>query len=206
MAGAFDAATLLDLSDARGEAIVSAASVLSDDAGAMAAVSLPVEDLTERIAVSCAFHSPVIAGAATLLAERLEAVDVGIPVLPVWSTTTGTPYPDEPAEIRAQLADQVACPVHFVDQVEGMYEAGIRVFVEAGPGRVLTQLVGKILGERPHTAIACDASGEHGIRRLLLAVGALAAAGVPIDPSLLFDERARTLDLKALPVATPGWC
>ena len=41
-----------------------------------------------------------------------------------------------------------------------MYADGARVFVEAGPGRVLTGLVGRILGKRPHAAIACDRPNE----------------------------------------------
>ena len=45
-----------------------------------------------------------------------------------------------------------------------------RVFVEAGPGRVLTELVGDILGDRPHAAVACDVSGEQ--RRPPLPAGA----------------------------------
>ena len=40
--------------------------------------------------------------------------------------------------------------MRFVEQIEAMYAAGARVFVEAGPGRVLTPLVGEILGDRPH--------------------------------------------------------
>ena len=42
--------------------------------------------------------------------------------------------------------------------------------MEAGPGRVLTQLVKKILGDRPHVVVACDASGDHGVHRFLQAL------------------------------------
>ncbi len=106
--------------------------------------------------------------------------------------------------MRARLAGQVAAPVAFRQQVEAMYAAGVRVFVESGPGRVLTQLVGKILGDRPHTAVACDAAGDHGMRRFLLALAELAAAGVPVDGSALYDGRdARAVDAAAVPARAP---
>ena len=97
--------------------------------------------------------------------------------------------------------------MRFADQIEAMYAAGARVFVEAGPGRVLTQLVGKILGDRPHPAVACDAAGDHGVRRFLLALAELAAAGVPVDASTLFDGRdAEAVDAadRARPGAVPA--
>jgi len=69
---------------------------------------------------------------------------------------------------------------------------------------VLTQLVGRILGDRPHTAVACDASGENGIRRFLLALAELATAGVAVDGSVLFDGRdAAAVDATAVPVRAP---
>ena len=55
-------------------------------------------------------------------------------------------------------------PVRFVDQIEAMYAAGARVFVEAGPGRVLTQPRRQDPRDRPHGAIATDVPGEHGVR------------------------------------------
>jgi NAD(P)-dependent dehydrogenase (short-subunit alcohol dehydrogenase family)/acyl carrier protein len=94
--------------------------------------------------------------------------------------------------------------VAFRRQVEAMYEAGARVFVESGPGRVLTQLVGKILGDRPHVAVACDVPGDHGIRRFLLALAELAAHGVPVDAAVLFDGRdAAVVDPAAPPARAP---
>ncbi|MCM3885419.1 type I polyketide synthase, partial [Frankia sp. R82] len=158
-----------------------------------------------RIPVACAFHSPVVAAAAETLAARLADTVIETPQRTVWSNTTATPYPSAPGEIRATLAGQVAAPVRFVDQIEAMYAAGVRTFIEAGPGRVLCQLVGKILGARPHRVVATDVAGESGVRRLLLAVAELAAAGLPVDPTPLFVGRdARMVSATDIP-RRPGW-
>ncbi|MFD3543562.1 SDR family NAD(P)-dependent oxidoreductase [Streptomyces sp. NPDC058662] len=157
----------------------------------------------ERIPVACAFHSEVVAGAVDGLAAELAGTAVAGPAVPVWSTATARPYPADPAEIRAMLARQVAEPVRFVDQIEAMYASGVRTFVEAGPGRVLTALVARILGDRPHTAVAVDVPGEPGLPRLLAALAELAAAGVPVDPEALF--RGRTSRLPERAPRRPGW-
>ena len=156
--------------------------------------------------VACAFHSPVIAVAGELLAEKLASVDAAAPSFPVWSNVTAARYPaGDPSAVAELLAQQVTTGVRFVDQVESMYAAGARVFVEAGPGRVLTQQVGKILGDRPHAMVATDVAGEHGVRRLLLALAELATLGVPVSADALFEGRAEPADLASLPVKAPGW-
>jgi malonyl CoA-acyl carrier protein transacylase/NAD(P)-dependent dehydrogenase (short-subunit alcohol dehydrogenase family) len=142
-----------------------------------------------RIPVACAFHSPVVAAASRIFAAELRRHALNSPRLPVWSNTTAAPYPGDPDSTRAMLAAHVAEPVRFVEQVEAMYAAGVRVFVEAGPGRVLTKLVDEILTDRPHTSVSTDVPGEPGLRRLLLALAELAVAGVPIDPAGLFHGR-----------------
>lgn len=159
----------------------------------------------KRIPVACAFHSDVVAAAAGTLAADLAGFDVRAPSIPVWSNTTAAAYPSDPDAVRATLAGQVAAPVRFVEQVEAMYAAGARVFVEAGPGRVLTTLVGKILGARPHMAVACDIAGEAGLPRLLLALAELAAAGVPVATEALWRGRqAKVVSLADVP-RRPGW-
>jgi acyl transferase domain-containing protein/NAD(P)-dependent dehydrogenase (short-subunit alcohol dehydrogenase family) len=248
-AGSFDEATLLELSAARGDAILEAVERSGGDPGTMAAVELTSREVIERLAewpdvvlanhngptqavisgptasveaaaaaleasgtrvkllpVACAFHSPVIDVASDLLAERLASIDIAPPSFPVWSNAIATPYPtDEPRAVAELLAMQVTTGVRFVDQVESMYEAGARVFVEAGPGRVLTQQVGKILGDRPHRMVATDVAGENGVRRLLLALAELATLGVPVAVDALFEGRAEPVDVAALPVKAPGW-
>src|SRR5690606_31446642 len=130
--------------------------------------------------------------------------DLRSPAFPVWSSATAAPYDTDPAELAAALAGQGAGPVRFAEQIEAMYEAGARIFVEAGPGRVLTDLVGEILGDRPHTAVGCDAPGEHGLTRLLHALAELAAAGVPVDPLTLFAGRDAH-PMTTAPGPAPGW-
>ncbi|HKE72424.1 MAG TPA: beta-ketoacyl synthase N-terminal-like domain-containing protein, partial [Acidimicrobiales bacterium] len=178
--------------------------------GPTAEVEAAVADLAgrgltaRRLPVACAFHTPGLAPAAVALAERLADVAVAAPDRPVWSNTTAAPYGDDPAAVRELLAGQVAAPVAFRDQVEAMYAAGTRAFVEAGPGRVLTQLVGRILGDRPHTAVACEVAGEPGVRRFLLALGELAAAGVAVDADALFAGRdAAVVDVARPPRPAP---
>jgi acyl transferase domain-containing protein/NAD(P)H-dependent flavin oxidoreductase YrpB (nitropropane dioxygenase family) len=169
--------------------------------GPTAAVEAAIERFTERgvaarrLPVACAFHSPLVAPAAGNLAGELARRDIRPLRFPVFANSTAAPYPDgypgSQDAVREILAGQVAEPVRFAQQVEAMYEAGARTFVEAGPGRVLTGLVGRILGDRPHTAVACDVPGENGLHRLLTALAELIRAGVQVDPALLFAGRAK---------------
>ncbi|MFX0578322.1 SDR family NAD(P)-dependent oxidoreductase [Nocardia nepalensis] len=155
--------------------------------------------------VACAFHSPVVAAAGDRLAVELGRCSVRAPTMPVWSNATASPYPADADGIRELLVRQVAEPVRFVEQIEAMFDAGVRVFVEAGPGHVLTGLVDKILDGRPHRAVACDIPGEPGLRRMLLTLAELAVAGVPVDPVPLFRGRdAAVVSATAVP-HRPGW-
>jgi acyl transferase domain-containing protein len=134
----------------------------------------------QPIPVACAFHSPLVQDACGAFARDLAAADIRPLTLPVYSNTTAAPYPPGPDAIRARLAEHIGKPGRFVAEVEAMYADGARVFVEAGPGRVLTGLVGRILGKRPHAAIACDRASENGVFAFLLALGQLAVRGVPV--------------------------
>ncbi len=152
------------------------------------------------IPVACAFHSPIVASASVTFGERLAEASIGAPRHTVYSNATAAPYPADAAEVRRMLAEHVALPVRFVEQIEAMYASGARVFVEVGPGRVLTGLAAKILGQRPHVAVACDQPGEPGIVQLLGALAELATAGVAIDVAPLYAGReARSFDLDAPP-------
>ncbi|MET9504865.1 SDR family oxidoreductase [Streptomyces sp. NPDC006622] len=159
----------------------------------------------QRIPVACAFHSPLVAGAGDRFAEALAARPVHAPEFPVWSNRTAAPYAADADAVRAELAAQIGAPVSFAEQIEAMYEAGARVFVEAGPGSVLTRLVGQILGERPHTAVACEPRPGGGLRDWLDALARLAVAGLPVRTGGLLRGRDAVDAVRAPAPEVPGW-
>ncbi|WP_437968849.1 SDR family NAD(P)-dependent oxidoreductase [Sorangium sp. So ce260] len=151
-----------------------------------------------RLDVAAAFHSPLVAEASAPFREFLGGIAVQAPGAPVYSNAEIEPYPGDGGAVRDRLARQLAEPVRFVEQIERMYAAGVRTFVEVGPGSVLTNLVGDILSGRPHRAVALDRKGKHGVTSLFEAVARLAVAGVPLDARVLWDGFAAPVDPRAL--------
>ncbi|SCD39587.1 polyketide-type polyunsaturated fatty acid synthase PfaA [Streptomyces sp. TverLS-915] len=140
------------------------------------------EDITtRRLRTSLAFHSPLVAPAADALAAYLGELPLSKPDLEVWGNADAAPYPTLPDEVRRTLARHLTSPVRFREQVEAMHAAGVRTFVEVGAGHTLTGLVGQILGDRAHTAVALERPDTHGVTGLHSALGRLAVAGVPLD-------------------------
>ncbi|HEU4361002.1 MAG TPA: SDR family NAD(P)-dependent oxidoreductase [Mycobacterium sp.] len=143
-----------------------------------------------RLDVATAFHSELVSSAVAPFASFLAGIPFGAPQLPVYANATAQPYPGDAEELRTTLANQIAQPVRFAEQVQAMWRAGARTFVEVGPGGVLTNLVGKCLAGAEHTAVSLDAKGRNGIRSLWLGLAQLAAAGVPMNfESLWADYR-----------------
>ncbi|RKN08433.1 SDR family NAD(P)-dependent oxidoreductase [Streptomyces radicis] len=175
--------------------------------GATDAIDEAVRLLTDaghrpkRLPVACAFHSPLLAGAGERFAAALAHHPLRAPEFPVWANRTAAPYPAGPDAIRAELAAQLGAEVRFVAQIEAMYAAGARVFVEAGPGAALTGLVGKILGDRPHHAVACEPRPGAGLRGFLDALARLAVAGVPVRTAWLHHGRPAAPS----PARPAGW-
>ncbi|QTD97143.1 type I polyketide synthase [Streptomyces cyanogenus] len=158
-----------------------------------------------RIPVACAFHSPLVAAAGERFAKVLADKPVRAPEFPVWANRTATPYPPDPDAVRAGLAAQIGAPVAFAAQIEAMYEAGARIFVEAGPGTVLTRLVGQILGDRPHRTVACEPRPDSGLAGWLDALARLAVAGRPVRAAWLLRGRDAVDALRTPAPKRPGW-
>ena len=139
--------------------------------------------VSKRLQVSGAFHSRLMEDAVGPFRNAVEAATFSAPRLPVIAHATAQVYPSEAAAAKALLARQLISPVDFVGQIETMYAAGVRCFVEVGPRAVLTGLIGPILGDRSHTARAVDASAGHrcGLADLARLLAELSAAGHAVD-------------------------
>jgi [acyl-carrier-protein] S-malonyltransferase len=100
------------------------------------------------LAVSGAFHSPLMESAALKMRETLHT-HVGSfadPALPIIANVTAN-YENNTSEIVENLSAQVAGPVRWVESTMRLYADGYTIFVECGPGNVLAGLIKRIAPE-----------------------------------------------------------
>ncbi|MEU8528854.1 SDR family oxidoreductase [Streptomyces sp. NPDC048629] len=153
---------------------------------------------TQRLRTSSAFHTPLMEPARAGMREFLATLDIASPEIEVFGNADGATYPDDADAIRARIADHLVSPVQYVRQIEAMYEAGVRTFVEFGAGATNTALVGRVLGDREHAAVSTDRPGADGVAAFLEALGVLAVNGVELK---LGELDAAGQDVKATQAA-----
>ena len=141
-----------------------------------------------RLSVATAFHSSIVHAAVEPFAAELAALRPRKPKLPVYANATASPYTVKVADLPAVIAGQIATSVRFREQVEAMYAAGARLFVEVGPGSIVTGLVNDVLGDRPFRAVSLDNKRANGLTQFLSAVGELSVAGQSLDLAALFAD------------------
>ena len=143
----------------------------------------------QPLKVAGAFHTPLMSGANSQLAEAIHAIEMTTPVSTVFSNVEGQPYETDAAGIRARLSRHLLEPVEFVTEIEAMYAAGVRIFIEVGPRSILTSLVSEILKDRGDIlAVALDAN-RGTLEGLLRTLGRLFSHGVQMDLAQLYENR-----------------
>jgi [acyl-carrier-protein] S-malonyltransferase len=93
--------------------------------------------------VSAPFHSPLMAPAADVMAEALEAIALTVPAAPVVANVTASAV-RETGTIRTLLVSQVTGLVRWRETVLYLKEQGVTEIVELGAGKVLAGLVRRI--------------------------------------------------------------
>lgn len=97
------------------------------------------------LAVSGAFHSPLMEPARIELAKGIEATEIITPICPVYQNVSAKAETD-PAVIKKNLLAQLTSPVKWTQSVKNMVADGAESFTELGPGAVLQGLVKRIAG------------------------------------------------------------
>lgn len=95
------------------------------------------------LAVSGAFHSPVMAPAAAGLARAVAAAPLREAQVPLVANITARPV-TLAGDLRTELAEQIAAPVQWTASVAYLAEQGVTTFVEIGAGQVLSGLIKRI--------------------------------------------------------------
>ena len=117
--------------------------------GEIAAIEAACEKFKEAgarralpLKVGGAFHSPLMEPARAELAEAIEAADFSAPRCPIYQDVDAKPHTD-PAEIKANLLQQLTAPVRWSHIVANRVADGMTEAEELGPGKVLQGLIGK---------------------------------------------------------------
>jgi len=96
-----------------------------------------------RLPVSVPSHCSLMKGAADKLADRLAQVTVRSPSIPVHQNLDAKARAN-PDEIRRALHQQLFRPVRWTSTIQGLAQQGVGLFLECGPGKVLTGLTKRI--------------------------------------------------------------
>jgi [acyl-carrier-protein] S-malonyltransferase len=97
----------------------------------------------QPLAVSGAFHSPLMRVAEAGLQAQLDAVAFADPAFAVVSNVSAQPVTDG-AEARRLLVDQLTSTVRWTHSVRTMLQMGAERFLEVGAGKVLTGMLKRI--------------------------------------------------------------
>ncbi|PML49907.1 beta-ketoacyl synthase [Vibrio lentus] len=159
-------------------------------AGPTATVQQAAQALTEQgfkaiaLPVSGAFHTPLVAHAQKPFASAIDKASFSAPTLPLYSNATGKLHSKDAKAIKKAFKQHMLQSVRFSEQIEAMYEAGARVFVEFGPKNILQKLVEKTLADKNEElyAISINPSPKgDSDQQLRLAAVQLCVAGISLD-------------------------
>lgn len=130
---------------------------LAKKAGARRCIMLPV---------SAPFHSSLMKSAGEKLAADLASVLISSPVVPVVANVSAD-FVRDADEVRDALVRQVYNPVRWEESIMRLVDAGIKAFIEVGPGRVLSGLVKKICRE----ALVLNVENQESLEEVLALAG-----------------------------------
>lgn len=107
---------------------------LAKEAGAKRAVAL---------AVSVPSHCSLMAEASRRLETALGGIEFKTPLIPVVNNADAM-FLSNIESIKASLVRQLSSPLLWEDSIRNIAASGVDVFIEAGPGRVLSGLIKRI--------------------------------------------------------------
>ncbi|RKR86905.1 enediyne polyketide synthase [Micromonospora pisi] len=143
-----------------------------------------------RLSVSHAFHSPLVAPAAGAFGAALAGKRFGPVDRRIVSTVTGEQLPAS-TDIPALLHRQITDPVLF-SQAVAVAAKEVDLFVEVGPGRVLSGLA---TGSTDVPAVALDTDDESLVGVLRVAGAAFVMNAAPVDAALFHGRLVRPLQV-----------
>ena len=171
-------------------------------------------------ALECQLH--VIEGVTTVHCEVAKPVEEAYRNLHLFEThpmagvdyysgIRGGRYQVTRDSIADSVTDQAMESFDYTRVIEDAYHNGVRLFIEMGPGRTCSRMIGRILDGRPHVAQPVSVAGRDESTLVLSVLAMLVAegidvnldrlyAGVAVPPDDVLPERVVTVRTGAPPV------
>ncbi|OBH55969.1 polyketide synthase [Mycobacterium colombiense] len=184
---------------------VSIAAVNGPDAVVLSGAQTPVDTLADRLAregrrvhrlaVSHAFHSPLMQPMVAEFSAAVAGIEVGEPRIGLVSNVTGQ-LAGAGYGSPQYWAEHVGRPVRFFEGVRAAEEAGAGIFVELGPGAALTAAVDQSLSAERAVSVPSMAKDRPETESLLDAAGQLFTRGLDVNWAGVFAGlNARRVEL-----------
>jgi enediyne polyketide synthase len=138
--------------------------------------------------VSHAFHSEIVAPAAQTFRERMASIDFEPLRATYVSTHTGEPVAPH-TDLRDLLAAAIRRPVNFQAAVEGAVAEKPTMWIEIGPGGILSGLLRQILGDEAKDIFTTDYPDTDGHTHINRIIARAFVQGFPVRLEKLFDHR-----------------
>jgi acyl transferase domain-containing protein/NAD(P)-dependent dehydrogenase (short-subunit alcohol dehydrogenase family) len=144
---------------------------------------------TKRLAVSHAFHSPLIDPMLTDFEAIARELDYREPRIPIASNLTGELLTAEQATDPAYWVAQARSPVRFADVIATLVEQGASAYVELGADPVLAPMAQQCLEAEGKEAatIATLREGREERDALAAAIARAQASGAKLDWGAFFE-------------------
>lgn len=151
-----------------------------------------------RLSVSGAFHTDLMRIVADDWERLLADTSFQRPNIPVYSNTTGRMHAEEMATLRGTLTQHLYSRVDFVSEVHAMLADHFRVFIEVGPGTVMSSLVRRIATDQPATLLNFGSAGPESLQPAALLLARCFVLGLPVDLSPWFRGRVASMTIAGL--------
>ena len=119
------------------------------------------EFVCRRLLATHAFHSPLMKPISTELTKIARSIRLSPPKIRYISNVTGNPISDSEATDPSYWALHLTQPVQFAMGLQSLCSPSAPVFVEVGPGQMLTSLVEQYLSGKGSTDRVALASLPH---------------------------------------------
>ncbi|EXU61497.1 hypothetical protein Z951_47080, partial [Streptomyces sp. PRh5] len=152
----------------------------------------------ERLKVSHAFHSALMAPMLAAFQQILDTIAFSSAAIPIISNVTGKKASDEELGQASYWLRHVRRPVQFLDSVRTLREEGVSVFLEVGPDSALAALAERCVVPEDASACAFLSFGRRTqpeVTAAVTAAGALFTHGVDVDLTAIAGATETTFDI-----------